>query len=173
MWHATLVPGLLQTPNYRRAIAWSESPDLPTAQLERRIEWQVQRQERLKDPNLQVTAILAEAALCTEVGGKPVITEQLASLVALSDLPNICVRVVPFTATTHLGSITGSFTLLEFPDWRSGLTQPPIVYVEGWTGDLYLERGVEIDSYQSALREIDRVALTSTDSVALIKERMP
>ncbi|WP_219823237.1 Scr1 family TA system antitoxin-like transcriptional regulator [Nocardia nova] len=47
------------------------------------------------------------------------------------------------------------------------------MYVEGWAGDLYLEREAELQRYTPALREIRRVALSERDSVALIKERMP
>lgn len=173
IWKTTIVPGLLQTPDYRRALAWAEHPDLPGEQLERRIEWQTHRQERLNDANLHVTALLHEAVLADQVGGEAVIREQLEFFVALSKRPNISIRVVPFTASSALGSYVGSFTWLEFPDLISGLAQPPIVYVEGWAGDLYLEREAELQRYTPALREIRRVALSERDSVALIKERMP
>ncbi|MDN2499739.1 helix-turn-helix domain-containing protein [Nocardia nova] len=173
VWKTTIVPGLLQTSNYRRALAWAEHPGIDSEQLERRIEWQAHRQERLKDPNLRITALLHEAVLSDQVGGAAVIGEQLAHLVSLSDLPNISIRVVPFTAPSQLGSYVGSFMLLEFPDLVSGLAQPSIVYVEGWTGDLYLEREAELQRYMQALREIRRVALPEVDSVALIKEHMP
>ncbi|WP_062999575.1 helix-turn-helix domain-containing protein [Nocardia mikamii] len=172
IWKTTIVPGLLQTPDYRRALAWAEHPDLPGEQLERRIEWQTHRQERLNDPSLQVTALLHEAVLADQVGGEAVIREQLKFFVSLSERSNISIRVVPFTASSALGSYVGSFTWLEFPDLISGLAQPPIVYVEGWAGDLYLEREAELQRYMPALREIRRVALSEGDSVALIKERM-
>ncbi|WP_036503997.1 MULTISPECIES: helix-turn-helix domain-containing protein [Nocardia] len=173
IWKTTIVPGLLQTPDYRRALAWAEHPDLPGEQLERRIEWQTHRQERLGDANVRITALLHEAVLADQVGGEAVIREQLKFFVSLSERPNISIRVVPFTASSALGSYVGSFTLLEFPDLISGLAQPPIVYVEGWAGDLYLEREAELQRYLPALREIRRVALTEGDSIALIKERMP
>lgn len=173
IWKTTIAPGLLQTPNYRRALAWAEHPHLPSEQLERRIEWQTRRQGRLSDTKLQVTALLHEAVLADQVGGKAVIREQLEFFVSLAQRPNITIRVVPFTASSALGSYVGSFTLLEFPDLLSGLAQPPIVYVEGWAGDLYLEREAELQRYMPALREIRRVALSEGDSVALIKERMP
>ncbi|OXR39623.1 hypothetical protein B7C42_08308 [Nocardia cerradoensis] len=173
IWKTTIVPGLLQTPDYRRALAWAEHPDLPGEQLERRIEWQTHRQERLGDANVRITALLHEAVLADQVGGEAVIREQLKFFVSLSERPNISIRVVPFTASSALGSYVGSFTLLQFPDLISGLAQPPIVYVEGWAGDLYLEREAELQRYLPALREIRRVALTEGDSIALIKERMP
>ncbi|WP_167354975.1 helix-turn-helix domain-containing protein [Nocardia africana] len=172
VWKTTIVPGLLQTPAYRRAMGWAERPDMSSDQLERRIEWQTRRQARLNDPNLQLTALLYEAVLLEQVGGSAVYAEQLEQLALLSELPNVCIRVVPFGASSHLGAYVGSFMLLEFPDLLSGLPQPPIIYVEGWAGDLYLEREAELRKYSRALREIARVALTEGESLALIKERM-
>ncbi|MEV5649606.1 helix-turn-helix transcriptional regulator [Nocardia sp. NPDC052254] len=172
IWKTAIMPGLLQTPAYRRTMAWTEYPDMPIDHLERQIEWQTHRQERLMDPNLQVTVFVYETLLYEQVGGPAVFDEQLQQLVSLAVLPNVCIRVVRFAASSHLGAYAGNFTLLEFPDLVSGLPQPPIVYVEGWTGDLYLEREAELQRYMQALREIDRVALTEAESVALIKERM-
>ncbi|WP_039784233.1 helix-turn-helix domain-containing protein [Nocardia cerradoensis] len=174
IWKTTIVPGLFQTPDYRRAIAWAEYPEIPGAQLERRIEWQTHRQERLQDVNLRVSALLHEAVLCDQVGGQAVHSDQLRHLVNLAALPNVCIRIVPFVASSPLGSVAGPFTKLEFPDLpQSGLAQPPIIYVEGWAGDLYLERDAELQRYSQALRDVDRVALSPADSVALIKEHMP
>ncbi|NKY89836.1 helix-turn-helix domain-containing protein [Nocardia veterana] len=169
VWKTTILPGLLQTPAYRRTMGWAERPEMPSEQLERRIEWQSRRQERLKDPNFHITALLYEAVLHERVGGTSVYAEQLEQLVTLSELPNLCIRVVPFDSSSHLGAYVGSFMLLEFPDLISGLAQPPIIYVEGWTGDLYLEREAELRRYFQALREITRVALSEAESVALIK----
>lgn len=172
VWKTAIMPGLLQTSSYRRTMAWTEYPDMSTDHLERQIEWQTHRQERLADPDLQMTVFLYETVLYEQVGGAAVFDEQMRHLLTVATYPNVCVRVVRFTASSHLGAYVGSFMLLEFPDLVSGLPQPPIVYVEGWTGDLYLEREAELQRYNQALREIDRVALTEADSVALIKERM-
>ncbi|AHH16839.1 putative DNA-binding protein [Nocardia nova SH22a] len=172
IWKTAIMPGLLQTAPYRRTMAWTEYPDMPTDHLERQIEWQAHRQERLVDPNLELAVFLYETVLHEQVGGPAVFGEQLQQLVALSALPNLRIRVVRFDAASHLGAYAGNFTLLEFPDLVSGLPQPSIIYVEGWTGDLYLEREAELQRYMQALREIDRVALSEADSVALIKERM-
>lgn len=170
IWQLMIVPGLLQTPEYRRAIAWTESPDLPAEQLERRIEWQTHRQVRVKDPDLQITAFLSEAVLRDQIGGKAVIAEQIRHLIALSELPNIDVRVTPFGAGPHVGRFAGSFTVLEFPVLPSNLVPPPIVYSEGYTGDLYLEREAEVRQYQRVVREIARVALDAADSKTLMSE---
>ncbi len=170
IWQLMIVPGLLQTREYRRAIAWTESPNLPTEQMERRIEWQTYRQERLKDPDLHITAFLSEAVLRDQIGGKAVIADQLRQLIALADRPNIVVRVAPFAAGPHVGRFAGSFTLLEFPAVPSGLVPPPIVYSEGYAGDLYLEREAEVQRYQRVVHEIGRVALDEAKSKTLMSE---
>lgn len=170
IWQLMIVPGLLQTPEYRRAIAWAESSDLPSEQLERRIEWQTHRQERLKDPELHIAAFLSEAVLRDQVGGKAVIAGQIRQLITLSELPNIDIRVTPFSAGPHVGRFAGSFTMVEFPVLSANLVPPPIVYSEGYAGDLYLERETEIRRYQRVVREITRVALDGVESKKLMSE---
>ncbi|WP_280256829.1 helix-turn-helix domain-containing protein [Nocardia wallacei] len=168
-WRVTIVPGLLQTPDYRRAIAWAESPDAPTDEIEKRIEWATRRQTRLEDPNFAVDALLSEAVLRDQAGGPAVMSDQLRHLVKLSDLPNVSIRVVPFDACSILGPYVGSFYLLEFPPLQQSKTvEPPVVYVEEYAGDLYLERSEDVDRYRRALREINRVALDQEKSRAFI-----
>ncbi|MBF6332158.1 helix-turn-helix domain-containing protein [Nocardia transvalensis] len=174
-WKVMVIPGLLQTPDYRRAIAWTESPNLPTEQIEKRIEWSTRRQKRLEDPSFTANILLSEAALREEVGGPGVMKGQLGFLADVGTLPNVSVRVVPFKARSHLGALVGSFFLMEFPLLQqTKLVQPPIVYVEEYAGDLYLEREEEVQRYQDALRELGRVALGESDSrrmiLALAKE---
>ncbi|MFI6774616.1 helix-turn-helix domain-containing protein [Nocardia sp. NPDC050412] len=174
-WKVAIVPGLLQTPDYRRAIAWAESPELPTEQIERRIEWLIRRQRRLEDPSLTVEVLLSEAVLREEVGGPAVLAEQLHRLAEVGALPNVSIRVVPFNARNHLGVLVGSCFLMEFPPLpQSKLVEPPIVYVEGYAGDLYLEREEEVGHYRTALAEIGRVALDESESrrkiLAIAKE---
>ncbi|WP_433197799.1 helix-turn-helix domain-containing protein [Nocardia sp. CA-107356] len=159
-WKVTVVPGLLQTPEYRRALAWSEIPELSPEVIEGRIELAARRQTRLEDPELSVDVLLSEAAVRDRVGGPGVTADQLRHIVAASERPNVSVRVVPFSAPRHLGALVGSFILLDFAELpQSKLTEPSIVYVEEYAGDLYLEREEEVDRYRNALREIDRVAL--------------
>ncbi|WP_067568493.1 helix-turn-helix domain-containing protein [Nocardia acidivorans] len=159
-WRVTVIPGLLQTPEYRRAIAWTESPDMPTEQVEKRLEMAGRRQARLADPSFAIDVLLSEAALRDQIGGASVLANQLRRLAEMSELPNVSVRAVPFDAPHHLGSLVGSFVLLEFPKLSAtGMTEPPVVYVEEHAGDLYLERESEVNRYRDAYTEIGRVAL--------------
>lgn len=168
-WQLTLLPGLLQTPEYRRAMIWTVFPGMPTAAVEQRVEMTVKRQARLGDAGFATTALLSEAVLRHQVGGPGVMADQLNHLVELGKSPNISIRVVPQRVGSHLGLQTGPFVLLEFPartspDLRTKWVEPPVVYIEGYTGALYLEKDTEIDQYRSALVEIRRHALDEQDT---------
>ncbi|WP_269456506.1 helix-turn-helix domain-containing protein [Nocardia terpenica] len=168
-WRLNAVPGLVQTLEYRRAITWTESPDMPPEQVDKRVEMFIRRQARLKDPDFRMEVLLSEFALRDQIGGPSVMHEQLHYLLEASELPNVTIRIVPFDASGHLGSIVGSFALLEFPRLpATGLIAPPVVYVEGYAGDLYLELEADVDRYRHALQEIGRVALGEAESRAFI-----
>lgn len=159
-WRVTAVPGLLQTTEYRRAIAWTESPEMTTEQVDRRLELATRRQTRWQDETFIMDVILSEYVLRDQIGGPAVMADQLRRLADVGQLPNISIRVVPFDAAGHLGSLVGTFVLLEFPKLpATGLAEPPVVFVEGYAGDLYLEREAEVKRYRDALSEISRVAL--------------
>ncbi|WP_225730475.1 MULTISPECIES: helix-turn-helix transcriptional regulator [unclassified Nocardia] len=171
IWATNLVPGLLQTPNYRRAIAWSEIPPLPPEAVEQRIEVMTRRQERLEDSELTVVALLSEAVLREQVGGATAMAEQARHLLKVAERENITILIVPFSAPRHLGPLIGSFSFLEFPELpQSKLPEPPIVYVEEYIGDLYLELDDEVSRYKDALAEIPRVALSAVESKNVILE---
>lgn len=168
-WKIGVLPGMLQTSEYRRALAWSEIPPLTAEAIEGRIELATRRQLRLEDPDFSMIALLSEAVLREQVGGRSVMGRQLAHLAEVTELQNVSLRVVPFTAPRHLGILVGSFSLLEFPELpQSKLTNPPIVYVEEYAGDLYLEREAEVRRYRDALREIGQVALDEVRSRQMI-----
>ncbi|MFI5717164.1 helix-turn-helix domain-containing protein [Nocardia sp. NPDC051750] len=157
----TLLPGLVQTQPYRRAMIWIANPGMSTLEVEQRIEIAARRQSRLReDPNMKVEILVSEAALRHRVGGGAVMAEQLRYLAEASELPNVSVRAVPFSAT-HVGLDVGLFVLLEFPEQRTAwMSEPPVVYVQGYTSDQYLERPDEIARYQDASIRIGQSALS-------------
>ncbi|WP_459546889.1 helix-turn-helix domain-containing protein [Nocardia sp. X0981] len=167
----TLLPGLVQTQPYRRAMIWTSNPGMRTVEVEQHIEIATRRQSRLHDdPNLEVEILVSEAALRHQVGGPAVMAEQLEYLAELSELPKVSIKAVPFTAT-HVGLDAGLFVLLEFPPHRTAwLSEPPVVYVQGYTSDQYLERPEEIDRYQMAAAGIRRVALDEDRTRDLVKK---
>jgi transcriptional regulator with XRE-family HTH domain len=168
-WQETLLPGLMQIPEYRREMIWTESPQLTPGDVERRIAVSEQRLNNLHNSKFQFNALLSEAVLRHGVGGSAVMPRQLNHLLALSEAANVSVRVVPFRARSLVGLLVRSFVFLEFevlPNTR--LTDPPVVYVEGFTGSLYLERREEVMQYRAAAEAIERVALSEQGTRAFI-----
>lgn len=166
-FHLNLLPGLLQTNGYRRALIWAAYPGMPTVDVERRIEIASKRQARLLESPDQfcINAFLGEAALRYPIGGPAVMADELHHIVDLSRLPTVTIRIVPMASTTPMPLIAGACTLIEFPAHSaSKLTEPPIVYVEGYTGALYLDKSGEIARYRSALTTIRAAAADEQES---------
>jgi DNA-binding XRE family transcriptional regulator len=164
-WAANLVPGLLQTPDYRRTLAWAENPSWTHDEVERRVAVATKRQERLADPKLEVHVLLSEAALRNQVGGDSVMDEQLTRLLAIGQLPNVTLQVVPFKASSPIGPLISSFVLLEFPVLpATKIQEPPVVYIDGHVGGLYLERDTEVGQYREDIGRIASVALDTTET---------
>lgn len=167
----TLLPGLVQTADYRRAMAQNFIPALTDDEIDRHIELLVKRQERLQESraHFSLDVMLSEAALRHQIGGAAVMAAQLRHLIELSNLPNVSIRIVPLTNADHLGLEARSFVLLEFPEHPNpALTEPPVVYVEGYTGALYLDKPDEIDRYRVAVSSIETAALDEAESRTLL-----
>ncbi len=167
----TLVPGLLQTPAYRRALVWIDFPNRSASELEPVFEVHRRRMARLNDgaDAFQFRVLLSESVLHHQVGGPGVMQDQLEYLAKVGLAPNISIRIVPHRIGSHLGLLAGSFGLMEFPSQlTSRLTEPPVVYVQGYTGALYLDHESEIAQYRQAVTQIDRVALNESTSRDLL-----
>nr|WP_218825977.1 helix-turn-helix transcriptional regulator [Actinomadura mexicana] len=168
-----LIPGLFQTPDYLYALFRNNRPDLQDEQVERRVRLRVQRQALVKRvtaaPDLKV--VLNEAVVRRVVGGPAVMAAQLDRLAELNERPNVSVRVMPFSAGSHRGLDTGPFIILRFPTRGDGRDhEPPTVYVQGFTGALYLDKPREIDRYAGAFTVIWDNALPQEDSSALFRQ---
>ncbi|NKY57645.1 helix-turn-helix domain-containing protein [Nocardia flavorosea] len=170
-WQTMTLPGLLQTPGYRRAMWTIGEPLGRKIDLEREIDLLRRRQERLSDPSgFTLEVVLDESALRAPIGGMAAMADQLDHLVELSARPHISIRVVPLGAPQHLGMAAKHFVYLEFPDHLNPvLTEPPVVYVEGFTGGLYLDKPNEIEQYQAARASVLEVALDDRDTERLLE----
>lgn len=167
IFHLALIPGLLQHPEYRRSMIRIADPDLSAVDVERRLELAARRLAMLADraDTFTMKCLLSEAVLGHKPGGRKVMAEQARYLAKLAMRPNISIRAVPLDAGDHPGLVVQSFTLLEFPTLVSrNLTEPPVVYVEGYEGALYLEHSSVIDRHRGAIAGIERVALSESDT---------
>ncbi|MGV9679800.1 helix-turn-helix domain-containing protein [Nocardia sp. NPDC003482] len=170
-WATLLLPPILRTSDYSRAVAWTRSPHMPTDQVEESIHAAAKQQRALDDSNLAVEIIISEAAIREEWGGPGVMAEQRRHLAEISHLPNVSLRVVPINGRSRIGALTGPFTLLEFPILpHTRLNEPPLVHITEYVGNLYLERSGEVDHYRTALAELRRTALSESASRTMLLE---
>jgi transcriptional regulator with XRE-family HTH domain len=141
--------GLVQTEGYARALLLGLGAEEfgDPARVAGIVDSRTVRQHRLTGPDpLELELLLGEAALTTQVGGAAVMHDQLTRLLELSELPNVTLRVLPFSAgvtRVHLGA----FTVLGFR--VTGFSRA--VYVEGLTGELVLDRPEAVNVHEAAL----------------------
>jgi len=158
-----VVPGLLQTEEYARAISSGAFPEQP-GEVRKRVDVRLARQACLTDePLLRLWAIVDEGVLLRRTGGDAVIRAQLRHLVEMSKRPNITIQVLPFGAGWHPGT-TGSFSILDFPE---GI-HTPVAYVVSPAGEMYLEREDEMNRIILAYTHLQTAALSPGKSRDLI-----
>ncbi|MCF3103520.1 helix-turn-helix domain-containing protein [Streptomyces roseoverticillatus] len=161
VYEASLVPGLLQTPNYASAVTEGSWPEATTADIERRVQVRMRRQERISDPEnpLRLWAVIDESALRRIVGNREIMAEQMRQLVQFSLEPHITVQVLPYDVGAHPG-MYGKFSILEFNDPQDAST----VYLEGITSDLYLEKPNDVQTYSVMYEHLRMQALNAEHS---------
>lgn len=166
-----LVHPLLQTVPYMTEVLRAGRPDLTEEAQHRRIALRCQRQRLLdrRGPTMpRLEFIISEAVLRRPIADNRAMTEQLRHLVRLGGRPNLSIRVLPLVAGPHAASATGAFTLLDFPRPRRREGDPPLVYQEGATGGLYLDRPEEVSFYERVWRSLDGLALSAGESSEVI-----
>ncbi|MEU2289396.1 helix-turn-helix domain-containing protein [Streptomyces bacillaris] len=163
-WQLAIVPGLLQTPDYARALAvgngsW-EDPD----EIEPFIEARMTRQARLGGENpLELWAVVHEAALRQLVGGREVMREQLGHLVDMARQPNVKLQITPYLAGAHPG-LTSAFTIVSFAE--PGALE--VVRMDTTSTALWLESDTDAERHVQLFDRISRLGLAQRSSVRLI-----
>ncbi|GAA2305962.1 helix-turn-helix domain-containing protein [Streptomyces kunmingensis] len=162
-----VVPGLLQTRGYAEALINGALPETTPQDIEKRVQVRMRRQERIQAPDnpLRLWTVLDEAALRRGVGGKNIMREQLEHLVEQSQLPHVTVQVIPFEMGAHPG-LNGQYAILEFPD----AADSSVVYIEGVTSDLYLEKANDVQKYSVMYEHLRAQALNVEQSRQFISE---
>lgn len=164
-----LVPGLLQTAEYARAVIGASTP---ADETDRRVQLRIERQALIRRPTvpLELRVALNESVLRRPIGGREVMAAQLDALAEAAELPNVRLRVVPFTAGLHHGVMTGPFELLRFPLNGDGQdSEPATVFQDGYTGALFLDKPAEIERFNDAFEYIWAAAANEITSVTLIR----
>lgn len=163
VFQCTAVPGLLQTGSYTRAIHKASIAGFPDDVIEERVTERYTRQRRLTDVNPPaVEIVLDEAVLWRPVGGPSAIMEQLDKIVAVASYPNVTIQVLPFRIGAH-PALESDFTILSFDGQAS-----TVVYVEGLSGYMYLERPSDIERYQQVFECLRTMASSPGDSASMI-----
>jgi transcriptional regulator with XRE-family HTH domain len=146
IYDAELVHGLLQTPDYMRALYWALKPDGADAEADRMVKLRTARQQALtgRAPSTRLTVVLSAGALARQVGGPQTIAAQIGRLHELVALHQVDIRVVPWRAGAHAALHVGPFQILDFAD----PDDPPVVYVESHTGARYLEKPDEVAEFR-------------------------
>lgn len=163
-----IVPGILQSPNYRRAIIHVTEPSLSAVDTERRIELTAKRQARLNESGFRLEAFISEAVLRNRPGTPEVMVEQMRWLADAGTRDNVELRLIPFAVGPHPGLIMQAFMLLEIPKGTSGMALPPVVFAEGAIGSVFHEHDEEVNEYRRAIDGLRAVALSPDDTRDLV-----
>jgi len=159
-----LVPGLLQTPGYARAVAAALPHQKADAEIEKFVEVRMARRtvlHKVRPP--QLWAILDEAVLRRPIGGPVVMREQVLHLLEAARSPSVTLQALPFGIGSHAG-VEGPFSVLGFPE----PADLDVVYIEYLANGLYLESSAEIQLYGTVFDHLRASALSASESLAFV-----
>ncbi|MFE4868781.1 Scr1 family TA system antitoxin-like transcriptional regulator [Streptomyces sp. NPDC056682] len=133
-----VIPGLLQTENYARAIFHNDIPVLDADDITQRVGARIERQDLLhrKVPPT-CSFLITEAVLRDRLGGPRVFKEQVLHLRAMADLPGLTLQLMPPARHSHAG-LSGPFVLLETPDHQH------LAYAETQRGSVFVSDPNEV-----------------------------
>ncbi|QYN25915.1 DUF5753 domain-containing protein [Amycolatopsis sp. DSM 110486] len=163
-FQSVIVPGLLQTAAYARALI-NETGNVPRPDdVDERVFARMSRQVTLsKQPLAAFEFFIHEFALRLPVGGadRSVMSGQLHQLLQLSVRPNLSIRIVPSELGGH-PALAGHFKLMDSDVYR------PVAYLDSEVSSLFLEKPEETNAYRDVLKRLRRVALGEAQSRELV-----
>jgi transcriptional regulator with XRE-family HTH domain len=161
------IPGLLQTPEYARAVIKLAHETTPDAELDRRVALRTRRQERLAGSRaLKLWAVIDEAVVRRALGGREVMRRQIEHLLEMMKRSNVTVQVIPFERGGHAAA-GGPFSILRFPE----RDLPDVVYLEQLTSALYLDKPAESEHYMQVMDRLS-VQADSPEQTKRFLERL-
>jgi hypothetical protein len=156
------VPGLLQTREYSKAIIKAIAPKMNPDIYQQRVEVRMHRQQVLEENNWpRYRVLLDEAVLRRRVGGSTIMVAQIDKILEAENNGKAAIQIIPFDVGVNPAQ-DSNFVLLEFEE---ELHISPIVFVEGLTGNQYLEGEADIGRYREAIQYLRDSALSPDDSV--------
>lgn len=160
-----MIPGLLQTEAYARALGRGNAREIEPSEIDKRIEIRMERQAALRTADaLRLWAVIDEAAVRRSVGGPEVMRDQMDAIVQAAELAKVTVQVIPYGVGAH-ASMTGGFAIIGFREPED----PDAVYVETPAGELFVEDAEEVDRFHVASQHLQSNALSPSDSLAFIR----
>jgi transcriptional regulator with XRE-family HTH domain len=165
VYMSLIVPALLQTPDYARAVIAAVRPDLPASEIDRRVELRLRRQELLDQERPPVMRVLLDDTLLRRpVGGPAVLAAQRRRLLADADRPAITIQVLEVAAGAHAG-MDGPFTIFGFP----APAERDVVALDSAADALYLEGPEDVARYRRVFELLLPTARSPGDSAAIIR----
>lgn len=168
-WEPQIIPGLLQTRDYARAVRqlWLRMFPGPPSETDRWAETRLLRQQVLtRDPPLQLSVVIDESVLHRRFGDKPVMREQLRHLAESAELPNVQVRIYPMD-WDYPPVPSGPFSYMQFPEAHD-VPLHDIVSVELFDGPIDIEDEDQTYRYRTAFEYLVKGSLDPEQSHALI-----
>lgn len=163
--NAFLIPGLLQTPEYARALLSAKHSG---EKLEGLVSARVLRQ-KIIDGDARFVFVIDEGALYRHIGGSDVLVEQLAHLRMMAERPNIELHIIPFRAGAHLG-LWELYTIMTIPGSSlTGGDAETVVYREAGDDEhLVRDDEVRIGQYEASFRDVLAQSLDRKETRVLI-----
>ncbi|MFD3485087.1 Scr1 family TA system antitoxin-like transcriptional regulator [Streptomyces sp. NPDC058665] len=162
-WALTLVPGLLQTEPYARAVFRSYDPNYRTDDVDRKVVNRMERARILEGVSGPVLwTLLDEAVLRRHVGGAATMAAQLNKIVGMAETGRLRLHVLPFGAGEH-ALMESSLELMSFED------AAPIAYVEGLNTGNLMDDPALVSKSQAAYDLALSDALPHRESLALFR----
>ncbi|WP_459547889.1 helix-turn-helix domain-containing protein [Nocardia sp. X0981] len=156
--------GLLQTPRYTEAlISRVGITGVSDTYIQRSVEQRLYRQKRVRSGDLEIDLVQPESALHLVVGTAEVMAEQMATYLQLSELPNVTLRVSPYSAGNHEALRLGNFALMTHP-WGT-----PRVHLESYGGGRFITDADEVAYFSAVFDQAKNVALTPAESKRFVR----
>jgi transcriptional regulator with XRE-family HTH domain len=164
-YEVQFVAGLLQTPEYARAILRAHYRSEPPGQIERRVELRMARQHLVIEQNsTPIWTVLDEAVLRRHMGPPELMRSQYQRLLEFSEVNNITIQVLPLAAGVYSG-VPGGFTIMQLPH-----PDPEVVVIEYRGGNLYIERSEDVAAHAQVFDRIRANAKGPEESINYISQ---
>ncbi|MFD6417567.1 helix-turn-helix domain-containing protein [Streptomyces sp. NPDC060194] len=161
-YNPLLIPGLLQTSAYARAVFRAYRPTASEQTIDDLVAARLDRAQLLGSPTKPLLwPILDEAVLRRSVGGPAVMAEALRHVISLACENRIIVQVIAFSAGAHAAN-SGSLKLMYFDD------APPLAYLQGQDTGLLEDDPSTVSRHRLTYDLLVASALSPQDSMDLI-----